>query len=95
MLSVSRMTFRVFLLASILAFVLVSSSSVMAQDVATGSATATIVTALTVTATSPLAFGTTYQGVQKTIARTVAEAGIFTIGGQANSGISGSRFNYH
>lgn len=87
MLSLSRMT-KISVLAGIFVFVLVSASSVTAQDVATGSATATIVTALSVTATSPLAFGTTYQGVQKTIARTVAEAGVFTIGGQANAGIS-------
>jgi hypothetical protein len=67
---------------------LASPSTVMAQDVATGSATATIATALTVVATSALAFGTTYQGVPVVVARTVAEAGIFTISGQANAGIS-------
>ncbi len=63
-------------------------STATAQDVAVGSITATIQTALAVTATSPLAFGTTYQGVPIVIARTVAEAGVFTISGQANAGIS-------
>ena len=59
-----------------------------AQEVAVGSVTATIQTALSVSATSPLAFGTTYQGVPKVIARTVADAAIFTLSGQANAGIS-------
>jgi len=67
---------------------LFNTSTVKAQDVATGSATATILAALVVTATSPLAFGNTYQGVPKEVARTVAEAGVFTISGVANAGIT-------
>jgi hypothetical protein len=73
---------------TVVAAALAIPSMVTAQDVAVGSVTATIQTALTVTATSPLAFGTTYQGIPVVIARTVAEAGVFTISGQANAGIS-------
>jgi hypothetical protein len=59
-----------------------------AQDVATGSATATVQAILAVTATQALAFGTVYQGVPKSIAEDNASAGIFTITGQAGAGIS-------
>ncbi len=56
-------------------------SSATAQDVATGSATATLVVALVVTSAAPLAFGTVYQGVAKTVAKTAATAGIFNVTG--------------
>ena len=56
-------------------------TSTNAQDVATGSATATLVVALTVTATSALAFGTVYQGVAKTVPNTDANAGVFNVTG--------------
>jgi hypothetical protein len=60
--------------------------AVMAQDVATGSATATVLTALTVTATQALDFGDVYQGVPKSISKNdAASAGIFDITGAANS----------
>jgi len=75
------------LAAAILAL-LVGPSMVMAQDVANGSATATVLTALSVTATAPLAFGNVLQGVPKSIAKTDAAAGIFTIAGAANAGVS-------
>ena len=65
--------------------VFVGPSVVMAQDVANGSATATVVTPLTVTATSPLAFGIVYQGVPKSISKNSADAGVFDITGQANA----------
>lgn len=70
---------------AVLAAVCFASQAAMAQDVATGSVTATVVTALTVAATSPLAFGTVYQGVPKSISKNVAEAAIFDIAGQANA----------
>ncbi|MEE9442188.1 MAG: hypothetical protein V3V99_05930 [candidate division Zixibacteria bacterium] len=56
-----------------------------AQDVANGSATATVLAALQVVATSPLAFGNVYQGVAKTIDKNTADAGIFDITGAANA----------
>jgi hypothetical protein len=80
---------RMIRLLCIGAFLFVLAASPMqAQEVAVGSVTATIQTALSVSATSPLAFGTTYQGVPKVVARTVAEAAVFTVSGQANAGIS-------
>ncbi|MCP4568768.1 MAG: hypothetical protein GY841_14415 [FCB group bacterium] len=64
---------------------LIAVPTVRAQDVATGTVTATVVAPLTVLATSPLAFGTVYQGVPKSISKNVAAAAIFDIGGQANA----------
>ncbi|PWB76178.1 hypothetical protein C3F09_01120 [candidate division GN15 bacterium] len=61
---------------------------VQSQDVASGSAIATILPALTVTATAALDFGNVYQGVSKTIAPNNADAGIFTLGGSASAGVS-------
>ena len=68
----------------VLSLILISTSA-NAQDVANGSASATVVAALTVAATSPLAFGTVYQGVPKSISKNVADAAIFDIAGQANA----------
>lgn len=81
----SRMKSTCALLAMVLLVAFMGTSNVMAQDVANGSATATVVTALTVTATSPLAFGIVYQGVPKSISKNVADAAIFDIAGQANA----------
>jgi hypothetical protein len=61
---------------------------VQSQDVANGSAIATILPALVVTATAPLDFGTVYQGVAKVIAPNNADAGIFLLGGQATAEVS-------
>ncbi|MCK5125112.1 MAG: hypothetical protein KAR42_02555 [candidate division Zixibacteria bacterium] len=61
------------------------TSDVQAQDVASGQISATVVAALTVTASSPLAFGTVYQGVPKSISKNVADAAVFDISGQANA----------
>ncbi len=72
---------------SALLFLLLPAEIAMAQDVANGLATATILAALSVTATSPLAFGNTYQGVPNEVARTVVDAGVFTISGANNAGI--------
>lgn len=67
---------------------MMSPSSVKAQDVATGSATATVQTILAVTATASLVFGNVFQGVAATIANSAADAGIFTITGQGLAGLS-------
>lgn len=80
----SRMNFRIIFAILAMAMMFFGSSA-MAQDVANGSTTATVVTPLTVTATSPLEFGTVYQGVPKAISKNVAEAAIFDISGQANA----------
>jgi len=65
--------------------IMCGSSSVLAQDVASGQITATVVTALSVTATSPLAFGTVYQGVPTSVGKNTADAAVFDISGQANA----------
>ena len=80
----SRMTSLCTLAATAMVAMLMASSA-MAQDVANGSATATVVTPLTVTASSPLAFGTVYQGVPKEVSKNTADAAVFDITGQANS----------
>ncbi len=59
-----------------------------AQEVAIGTATATVLSAVTVTATAALAFGNVYQGVTASIANNNASAAIFTISGQANAGVT-------
>ncbi|KAA3636184.1 MAG: hypothetical protein DWP97_03245 [Calditrichaeota bacterium] len=63
-------------------------TAVHAQDVAAGSATATVQTPLTVTATAALVFGTIFQGVSASVPETDANAGVFTITGQGTAGIS-------
>jgi len=60
---------------------------VQSQDVANGSATATILAALQVTG-GTLAFGNVYQGVAKSIANNNAAAGVFTITGAGLAVIS-------
>ena len=72
---------------------LAAPGTVMAQDVATGSATATVLTMLTVTATQALAFGDVMQGVRKSVANNIDLAGgvgsgIFSIAGAATKEIS-------
>lgn len=85
MLKNSRMTSTLILTVVAAATMLLVSIPAMAQDVANGSATATVVSPLTVTASSPLAFGTVYQGVPKSISKNVADAGVFDVSGQANA----------
>ena len=78
-----------FLAIAVLVFVALGvPTAVKAQDVATGSATATVQTPLTVTASAALVFGTIFQGVSSSVPETNANAGVFTITGQATSGIS-------
>lgn len=67
---------------------LIGWSNASAQDVAVGSATATVLAALTVTATQALAFGNVFQGIAKSVANNSGSAAIFTMSGSANSGIS-------
>jgi len=84
----SRTTFKGVLITA-LALLAFAGSTATAQDVATGSATANLVLALTVTADQALAFGQVYQGVAKSVDKlTTADAGIFTITGQPDAGIA-------
>jgi hypothetical protein len=68
--------------------VMLLPSAAQSQDVAVGSATATVLAALSVTATQALAFGDVFQGIPKSVANTDGAAGIFTMSGTANAGIS-------
>ncbi len=72
----------------VLAAVLAVPSAVNSQDVATGSATATVLTALAVSSSAALVFGNIYQGVATTIANSNAAAGIYAITGQGSAGIA-------
>jgi hypothetical protein len=84
----SRTTFKGAMITA-LALAAFAGSTATAQDVATGSATATLVVALTVTADQALAFGDVYQGVAKSVAKTSAtEAGIFTVTGEPDANIA-------
>jgi hypothetical protein len=78
---------RIVLTVLVLAL-LAMPTTLLAQDVATGSATATVQAILAVTATSALAFGTVYQGVPTSVANDNASAGVFTIAGQGLAGIA-------
>lgn len=67
----------------------IGSSSSFAQDVATGSATATILAVIAVSSTHDLDFGNVLQGVPKTADKTViADAGVFLIAGAGGSEVS-------
>ena len=72
----------------IISILFLFTGSTMAQDVAVGQATATVLATLSATATAALAFGNVYQGVATTIANSNASAGIFTITGAASAGIA-------
>jgi len=84
----SKINFSRVLITAIALALFVVPSVVMSQDVSNGQATATVQTPLTVTATAALDFGTVFQGVAKSVAVNDAAAGVFTITGQAGSGIS-------
>ncbi|MCH9025098.1 MAG: hypothetical protein IH931_07165 [candidate division Zixibacteria bacterium] len=71
-----------------LAAVLAVTPVVNSQDVATGSATATVLTALAVTSTAALVFGNVFQGVAATIGNGNAAAGIYAITGNASAILS-------
>ena len=76
-----------------LAVMFAGPSAVMAQDIATGSATATVQTVLTVTAPTSLAFGDIMQGVKASVGPNVdlaggVSSGIFQITGALSSEVS-------
>lgn len=68
-----------------LLFILFSSGTAQAQDVANGEAIANVLAALSVVATAPLDFQNVYQGVAKAVDKNTVQAGIFDISGQANA----------
>jgi hypothetical protein len=89
MVTSSRPIGRLIKFVAILALIaLVAPVDLQAQDVAVGSATATVLAVLAVTATSALAFGNVFQGVPASIANSNASAGVFQITGNGGSGIS-------
>lgn len=84
-----RITKQIILtLGVVSALALMNPTAVQAQDTAPGSATATVQTILSVSATASLVFGNVFQGVGASIAKTAADAGIFTITGQGLAGLS-------
>ncbi len=79
----------VMMTAALLAVVVwMTPSPAMSQDVAVGTASATVLAALSVVATSNLVFGNVYQGVAKVVPKNDANAGVFTLGGQANTQVT-------
>ncbi len=76
------------ILVTVVAVGLGLAAGAWSQEVAIGTATATVLAAVTVTATSSLVFGDVFQGVPSTIANNDAAASIFTVTGQAGSGVS-------
>jgi hypothetical protein len=73
---------------ALVAAALLIPTSASSQDVAVGQATATVLAVLSVTANAPLAFGTVYQGVPKSVAKDEATAGVFTITGQVDANVA-------
>ena len=77
------------LVTALVALAMITAPAVRAQDATTGSATATVLAVLAVTATQALDFGNVYQGVAKTQDETSdALSGIFTITGAASANIA-------
>ena len=77
---------RILLLAVIVLAVMLSGQSTQAQGVVNGSATATILAALTVTADSAIRFGNVLQGVSITVSNASNDSsGVFRIVGQTGS----------
>jgi hypothetical protein len=74
---------------SILALALVAVGAVAAeaQNNASINATATVQQPITVTAGNPLAFGNVFPGVPSTVTVASANAGSFTVAGQAGAGV--------
>ncbi len=60
----------------------------LAQETAIGTATATVLASITVSATSALTFGDVFQGVPSTVADNDGSAAIFDISGQADAGVN-------
>jgi hypothetical protein len=78
------------ILTTILAVLILGTPSLtFAQDVTTGSATATILAVIAVTSTHDLDFGNVLQGVPKTASKIlVADAGVFQVSGAGTQEIS-------
>lgn len=77
---------RILILAIIALAILLSGQSTQAQGVVNGSATATILTALTVTADSAIRFGNVLQGVARTVSNASNDSsGVFRIVGQTGA----------
>ena len=72
---------------AVLAALSVLPALVQAQS-ATVAATATVVTPLSVTGPSPLAFGNVFQGVNRTVAATEATSGRFSVTGFGTSQVA-------
>lgn len=73
----------------IMAAILATQNQIFAQDVASAQATATVQSAITVTATQALSFGDVLIGVPKTIGwNNDDSSAIFTITGQGGAGIN-------
>ena len=83
----SRNRFNKYVVPVLVVAVMAVPALVQSQDVANGSATATILAALQVTG-GTLAFGNVYQGVAKSIANNNASAGVFQITGAGLAVIS-------
>jgi len=84
-----KKSIRTILTIALLAFVFSGVSIVNAQDIATGSATATVLAVLAVMATHDLAFGDVLQGVPTSADKTVvADAGVFQVTGAGGKEIS-------
>jgi len=80
---------RIILLSALLLVAFSGVTTVNAQDIATGSATATVLAVLAVTSTHDLAFGDVLQGVPKTADKTVVvDAGVFQVTGAGGKEIS-------
>ncbi len=87
--SISKSLARFASIVTLVAFAgALNPSTANAQDVANGSATASVQAVLVVTSTAALAFGNVFQGVSKSVANNNAAAGIFTITGQGLAGLS-------
>lgn len=79
---------RLLCTATVIGFLIgAGGQSLRAQDVAVGSATATVLTVLTVSADAALDFGNVYQGVPKSVANNDASAAIFSISGAGESAV--------
>lgn len=76
------------LLVAVSCLLLLFTPNLNSQEVVIGTATATVVSAITASATASIAFGTIYQGVPTTVANNDATAAIFELTGQTGSGLS-------
>ncbi|MCP4633671.1 MAG: DUF4402 domain-containing protein [candidate division Zixibacteria bacterium] len=68
--------------------IILSPNTVKSQEVAIGTATATVLSAITITATDALAIGNVYQGVPEVAANNDSRAAVFDISGQSGAGVT-------